>query len=310
MSFITSSKLINYMDRVKGEKKPITAELFLTNFCNHRCGYCRFHHGKGYIDFESFVKYVKKLRELGVEGFILTGGGEPILNPDFDKIVKYLEDEGLEYGINTNFSTLKKIKPTYLKVSIDATSGEQYEQFRGVKPHKYDELLENIKEYRKWQKSEGNKTTLGIQSLVMDIGHAKRFWEAHKDLDIDYMVFRPMESRATVYSPEKADIIRSEIQELKKKDDRVVMNYKWEMLTDTFKDCFASWTVITVNWNGNVQYCCHKPLEVVGHILDDDIWEKKMNYKTEMKTCENPCRLSGSNKFLSSIHSGGHDVFV
>lgn len=310
MSYISSSKLIHHMDRVQGDQKPITAELFLTNFCNHRCGYCRFHHGKGYIDYESFVKYAERLLELGVKGFILTGGGEPVLNPDFDKITGWLEAHDLEYGINTNFSKLKKIRPKYLKVSIDATTPGQYEEFRGVKPHKYHEMIQNIRDFREWQRELGLDITLGIQSLVMDEGHAEKFYMAHRDLDIDYMVFRPVESVARFYSAEKSKQIINEIEQLRQFDDRVMMNYKWDMLTKQFEHCFAAWTVLTVNWNGMVQYCCHKPNEVVGHILDPDILEKKQRYKTNMKTCESPCRLSGSNAFLESIQTGGHHAFV
>jgi MoaA/NifB/PqqE/SkfB family radical SAM enzyme len=310
MSYITENKLLHYLDRVKGDNRPVTAELFLTNFCNHRCGYCRFHHGKGYIDFEHFKQYAERLLELGVQGFILTGGGEPILNPDFDKITGWLEENNLEYGINTNFSKLKRIKPIYLKVSIDATTPEQYEEFRGVKPHKYLEMIDNVKEYRKWQKQEGHNTTLGIQTLVMDEGHAANFYLAHRDLDVDYMVFRPMESRKAAYDPDKARKIRREINNLSKVDKRVLVNYKWDMLTRRFETCFAAWSVLTINWNGEVQYCCHKPQEVVGHIMDRDILKKKQEFKTNMRTCENPCRLSGSNAFLEAYEEEGHNAFV
>lgn len=299
------------MDRVIDDQRPITAELFLTNFCNHRCDYCRFHHGKGYITFEDFQRYAERLLELGVKGFILTGGGEPILNPDFDKITEWLEKWGLEYGINTNFSTFKKIKPTYLKVSIDAVSPEQYQEFRGVLPKKFDEVRENIRKYREWQKSEGHNTTLGIQSLVREKGHARKFYEAHKDLDVDYMVFRPFEGVQPSYSPELFKDIYQEIKELCEKDEKVLMNYKWNMMTKQFKSCLADWTVMTVNWNGAVQYCCHKPQEVVGHIMMPDILERKRKFKTDMKTCETPCRLSGSNSFLESVQGAGeHHAFV
>lgn len=310
MAYISSSKLIHHMDRVLGDQRPITAEMFLTNFCNHRCGYCRFHHGKGFMTFDDFVRYAEKLIDIGVKGFILSGGGEPILNPDFDKITAWLEANDLEYGINTNFSKLKKIKPRYLKVSIDATSPEQYQEFRGVNPNKFDQMLGNIRDYREWQRSEGHDTTLGIQSLVMDEGHATKFYEAHKGLDIDYMVFRPMESVGPAYSPSKFKSLYNEIKELTKLDDRVMMNYKWDMMTKQFESCFASWSVMTVNWNGAVQYCCHKPQEVVGHIMEPNILEKKMKYKTNMKTCETPCRLSGSNGFLETVQGGQHNVFV
>lgn len=310
MAYISDSKLIHHMDRVLGDQRPITAEIFLTNFCNHRCDYCRFHHGAGFINFEAFKMYVNKCLDLGVKGFILSGGGEPILNPDFNKIMEWLESNGIEYGINTNFSKIKFMKPKYLKVSIDASNPEEYEKFRGVKPEKFYLVRENIINYRKWQREEGHQTTLGIQSLVLDEGHATRFFEAHKDLDVDYMVFRPYEGQLPYYKPDLYKSIRDEIKTLQERDKRVLMNYKWDMIAKTFSSCLSSWSVLTINWNGMVQYCCHKPHEVVGHILDDDILEKKRSFKTEMKTCETPCRLSGSNAFLESLNEGGHQAFV
>lgn len=307
--YIGNSKLIYHADRLKkGKQKPITAELFLTNFCNHRCGYCRFHHGSGYIHYDDFVLYVDKLQKIGVEGFILTGGGEPILSPDFDKIVNHLEEKGLPYGINTNFSRFVKFKPKYLKVSIDGSSAKQYSEFRVVNEKNYYDVINNIKAYRKWQNDEGHGTTLGIQSLAYDADHVYKFFEAHKNLDIDYMVFRPLESVHFKY--ENAKEIREAILECKERDQRVMMNYKWNLLERSFDDCFAGWSVMTVNWNGDVQYCCHKSHEVVGHVLDDDILEKKLNYKTDMKTCEVPCRLSGPNVFMENMDRGEHKEFV
>ena len=59
---------------------------------------------------------------MGVQGFILTGGGEPTINPDFEKIAGWLTENDFQWGINTNFNKLVKVKPNYLKVSLDAYS--------------------------------------------------------------------------------------------------------------------------------------------------------------------------------------------
>ena len=94
---IRDSKLQGYIERVNGVKKPITADIFLTDYCNEKCAYCRYAHKTGkYMKFEDFVKYSERLIELGVQSFILTGGGEPTINPDFNKITDYLEEKGME----------------------------------------------------------------------------------------------------------------------------------------------------------------------------------------------------------------------
>ena len=46
---ITGEKMLSHIDRIAGEKKPITADIFLTNYCNNRCPYCTYGRvGAGY----------------------------------------------------------------------------------------------------------------------------------------------------------------------------------------------------------------------------------------------------------------------
>lgn len=306
---IIANKLIYHLDRVVGDQKPITAEIFLTNYCNNRCVYCRYRHQVGeYMNFNNFVEYANRLLALGVQGFILTGGGEPTVNPDFDKITAWLEKKGIPYGINTNFNILKKIKPKYLKISIDAINADDYSSKRGVKRQIYYRVLKNIDEYIKWRNEHSAGTAIGIQLVVSRIDEIKQFYEAHKGLDVNYISIRPVESEAGLfYNGEDISQYIKILQELKENDSRVVVNYKWHMINDSFTKCWANWSVIALDHNGNVLYCCQKPQDVVGHIMDADILEKKRAYRTNMSTCEIPCRLSGANKFLEQIARGGTD---
>ena len=70
------------------------------------------------MNIDDFKKYCNKLLDLGVKGFILSGGGEPTISKDFDLITDYLEENNLHYGINTNFNRLVFIKPDYLKEKL------------------------------------------------------------------------------------------------------------------------------------------------------------------------------------------------
>ena len=121
---ITGDKMLSHLDRVVGAHRPITADIFLTNYCNNRCPYCtyrRWELGKDAyaMSLKEFKEYADTLLRLGVKGFILTGGGEPTIAPDFLKIARWLERKELHYGVNSNFNALKFIRPDYLKVSLD-----------------------------------------------------------------------------------------------------------------------------------------------------------------------------------------------
>jgi MoaA/NifB/PqqE/SkfB family radical SAM enzyme len=138
MQNIAGNKMLAHLDRIVGEHKPITADIFLNNFCNNRCPYCTYGRweldpGARAMSFKGFRKYATRLMEMGVEGFILTGGGEPTLTPDFDRITEWMDEKGLHYGINTNFNVLRLPRPDYLKVSLDGWDEDSYEHRRGVR---------------------------------------------------------------------------------------------------------------------------------------------------------------------------------
>lgn len=308
---ITGDKMLSHLDRVAGERLPITADIFLTNYCNNRCPYCtyrRWELGKDAyaMSLGEFQKYAVRLLRLGVKGFILTGGGEPTVAPDFPLIAKWLESGGVRYGVNSNFNTLHLIKPDYLKVSLDGWDEESYERSRGVRA--YQQTRKNIQAYAAWRKKNSPITSLGIQMVATSVEAVRRFYEANRDLDVDYIVFRPKESTGGKdYSTPEAlaealEIIQA-VRFLQEGDERVTLNFKWELLGRTFERCTASWAQIAVNERGEVMYCCHKPYEVVGHILDHDILEKKESFRTNMAACDVPCRMTAPNIFMDQVEA-------
>lgn len=131
-----------------------------------------------------------------------------------------------------------------------------------------------------------------------------RFYEANKFLDVDYYSFRPLESTARSFYKSKqkkaqAREIVSSIEELSARDSRVTLNFKWNFIDSREDTCTAQWAQIAVNERGQVMYCCEKPYEIVGHVLDEDILLKKEKAKTNMNMCDIPCRMSAPNRFVA-----------
>ena len=197
MENIAGDKMFAHVERALNDRRPITADIFLTNYCNNKCPYCTYRRweletGAYSMKYEEFVEYAKRLLELGVEGFILTGGGEPTLCRDFKKITDWLEEHSIHYGINTNFNEVQYIKPDYLKVSLDGWDEDSYGKSRGVRAYK--KVRNNIQAYAEWKRRESPETTLGIQRVVSWPDDVYKFYKANRDLDVDYMSFRPIES--------------------------------------------------------------------------------------------------------------------
>lgn len=288
MEYITDNKLSYYGERCLWNKKPITAEMIMTNFCNYNCEYCRYLHGSGYFKIDDFINASERLVEMGVRGYILTGGGEPMLNPDIEKILNYLDNRGLKYGINTNGTMFVPCKAEWVKVSI----------------HKNDEkVYQNIGLFKEYA------AVVGIQSIIKNKNDILKFYEAYKNLDVDYIIFRPIEATGGgLYSERDISEMLNVLFQLKKDDNRVKINYKLRMVWNKFKDCHANWCVITVDYDLNVWYCCHKPSEIMGSVFDLDILEKKAKHITDMEECDVPCRMTDMNMTQLKIMQSAHHI--
>lgn len=314
-SNINGSKLMFHPGRVAGDHRPITADIFLNNYCNNKCPYCVYRRweldeGAYAMTAEDFKRYATRLQELGVLGFILTGGGEPMITPEFEQITAWLEENHIHYGINTNFNVLKLCAPDYLKVSLDGWDEDSYEACRGVRA--YQKVRQNIIEYDAWRKKNAPFTSLGVQKVITRFEEIMPFYEANKDLPFDYMSLRPMESTlGEFYASDeaKADAKRciQFIKVLHDYDPRVVLNFKWRMLDEVCETCIAHWSQIAMNERGKIMYCCHKPYQLIGHVMDEDIMAKHAAAHTDKNTCDVPCRLTAPNAYLKALAAGTKD---
>lgn len=322
-NIISNSKMIYHMKLDDCKKFPITADIYLTDFCNNNCKYCgyrRFEQPSNkthYITFEDFKTYVNKLQTFGVKGFILTGGGEPTLNKDFDKITEYLEENNINYGINTNFNIYKAIKPKFLKISLDGWSKSTYQNIRGVDA--FDRVIGNILKYDAYRKHKEINVEMTIQMVATKLSDVKKFYKFNKELPVDHISIRPVESIAGQYYQDihnynEATRIVDYLTKLKEKDDRIIINYKYKLLKYRPKECFAKWTDLTINTNGDVLYCCNKPYEIVCNLKEEpNVIQAKLDFKTDMCKCDMPCRLSGPNYFLEDYEKNKNDpmnVFI
>lgn len=305
---ITGTKILKHLDNLVN-RRPVTAQIQMCNYCNNFCNYCRYvgmpEKEKKSVSLEEFIDYVMILKGLGIKGFILTGG-EPTISKDFDKIAEWLEKNDIPYGINTNFNILKYIKPRYLKVSVDGYDAVSYKEVRKI--DKYDVTISNVKRYLDWKKENGIGTTVGIQKVGISAEECRRFYEAHCDLDVDYMSFRPVESvRHVFYDNNDVKPVIEYLERLREADKRVQINYKYYQTTDCFDKCYGNFLQIAVNPFGDVIYCCSKSDDIVGHISDPDILEKMAEYKTDMRTCPVPCRMTGPNTLVRDMETISQD---
>lgn len=89
-------------------ERPVLTQLFfeLTDCCNMRCAHCgsRCESGGRNLQYQDIVSVLEQVRE--ENPFIMLTGGEPMLHPEFFRIIKTLKDMGFQWGMTTNGSLM------------------------------------------------------------------------------------------------------------------------------------------------------------------------------------------------------------
>src|SRR5262249_34859014 len=108
-------------------KHPILVHIIPNRRCNLSCTYCN-----EFDDFSKPVPWGHMKRRLGAladmgTSIITIGGGEPLMHPDLDEIVRYIRRRGMIAGLITNgfFLNRERIEQLnaagleHLQISID-----------------------------------------------------------------------------------------------------------------------------------------------------------------------------------------------
>lgn len=207
-----------------------------------------------------------------------------------------IDKDGVIVAGHTRYKAAKKLGITDIPcISADDLSDEQIKAFR-LADNKTAELAE-------WDED----------LLGKEMQDVKRFYDANKDLDVDYMVFRPVESTAGSYYRDErkkrdAEEIKKIVSDMAMDDERVTLNFKWGLLDRQEERCTASWAQMALNEKGEVMYCCHKPYQIIGHIMDEDILAKKMAAVTDMSMCDIPCRMTAPNLEVKKMEQARKDA--
>lgn len=132
-------------------------KISITNVCNYDCSYCsnegQTHDSKEYIDLKFVKQLCKKILEenIYVKRINITGG-EPLLHPKLNEIVKEFAKVTECVALNTNASLLNKEKiiqlakdgVTAFKIGIDSFSGKMTKPCMNVTKNYLDIVKDNI----------------------------------------------------------------------------------------------------------------------------------------------------------------------
>jgi len=139
-----------------GREGPIYLVHALTARCNARCGFCawnpEFYNPRDQLSTEEIERLYADARGAGFVGVTLWGG-EPLLHPDFGRIVAHAKGLGLRTNLITNGFLLERSMDAVLEhvdrlcVSLDHPSSE-HDAMRRI-PGLFDRVVASVREVRR-----------------------------------------------------------------------------------------------------------------------------------------------------------------
>src|SRR3984893_14817267 len=106
---------------------PLLVQVIPIRRCNIDCGYCNeYDKVSAPVPGETMKRRIDKLADLGTSG-VAVSGGEPMLHPDLDGLIRHIRARGMMAGLITNgyFLVPRRIEELnaagldYLQISID-----------------------------------------------------------------------------------------------------------------------------------------------------------------------------------------------
>ena len=241
---------------------PITYSIEPTNFCNLKCPECPSGTGEltrplGFLSVEQFAKIID---EISPTSFYiqLFFQGEPYLNKNLSKMIKYAQSKNVYVSVSTNgnlisaknIDSLLENAPNKIIFSLDGLDEESYQNYRvGGTFKKADEALNLLVEGKRKLKSK--KPFIELQFIVMK--HNENMLEEVKDYSrrkmIDRLVFKTMQV-TSLESAIKFLPINEQYSRY------VVSSNDYGIKSKLQNHCFALWRTAVITWDQNMVPCC------------------------------------------------------
>ena len=146
-------KVMNYAEKIKRGESIAILQFQYDYRCNFRCEHCctsRMEKKKRHFTIEDVRELSRQADELGLAHFTITGG-EPLLFPDLDDLVKALDPQKFFIAMDSNGWLLDEAKAKHLKsigiekvhLSLDSISAAEHDSFRR-KPGSHERVLKAI----------------------------------------------------------------------------------------------------------------------------------------------------------------------
>jgi GTP 3',8-cyclase len=319
---------------------PIYMEVSPVGACNHRCTFCAVDY-IGYkaqrLDVKILADRLAEMGRLGVKSIMYAGEGEPMLHKEINEIVKFTVDAGIDVAFTTNGTLMNQrfveqslAWVSWIKVSLNAGSAENYATIHQTKASDFDLVLNNLRRAVAHKKAHQLSCTLGVQILLLPENQHEVTTLAGicKDIGLDYLVVKPYSqhlfSETRRYESLRYDNLLGMAEELAKFNgdgfnvifrEQTMKNYSISEEA-RYKTCHATpyfWAYIMAD--GEVYGCSAYLTDsrfAYGNIHQQsfqDIWEgekRRQNWQyitqeLDISQCRKNCRMESVNQYLDKL---------
>ena len=264
------SKLFKFFKLTRIPDLPFTLGIDPGNLCNLKCPLCPTGLGepgvkRGFLTFDLFKSIFDQLKD-NLSVINLFNWGEPLLNKDLIKIIKYVKSEKRLIVVTTStnlnlrdrilLEELIKTGIDKIIVSCDGARQETYEKYRVG--GNFDLVIENLRFLVAKNRELGNKTNIIWNFLVFK--HNEHEVEVARKIASDIQVnFNVGLMRTSL----KDEILKSHKEAIERDKSWIPDNpdySAYDKISCTTKKvlstCRKPWDSIAINWDGLVFPCC------------------------------------------------------
>jgi len=245
---------IKEIDWDNGSGSPLIVELDPTAVCDFACPGCISEDliaTNNSFTYERLLKLAEEMKDAGVKGVILIGGGEPLAHPASKEIMRYFGENDISVGITTNGSFIDRymdeiaLFSSWTRVSIDAASEKMHRILRPTKngSSKFHHIVKNMRLLAKIKKGKLGYSFL-IRTEVEGDGVVSNIHEIYdaavlaKDIGCDYFEIKPSYNYKNDVAHSLVKHSASRIEEMKE---------QIEKLNDLVDENFAITKAITLD---------------------------------------------------------------
>jgi MoaA/NifB/PqqE/SkfB family radical SAM enzyme len=299
------------MKEIDKEKfsRPRYMGLYPTNMCQFNCTFCDYkklnNEPPKYLKESEWSYILSSFKDFGGEAVDLCGGGEPLMLPTIESLLKHAKKIGLKVGVVTNGLSINKYtRPdlyqllletcSYVRVSFEAGSPEVFKSIKGS--DRFGSILENVSyliQDKPKDMEVSYKYTIPQSYSVTDMEEAIFLADTAK--------FNSIQFKAVCNSEEAlGDSDRRWIENFIKPIDteftEVICNLKRS--EKTTKKCFISSIQTIIDYFGDVYLCCYYNHRTKSHKIGnigrnklEEIWGSYKHYEIACNVNISECNV-------------------